>query len=183
MPAEDVCEYYKRTVTIRILDYVLNDLKEQFNFTSITRVQAFYAVPSIMDKYSGTWKSKVREFMLNNKEDMIDVETFDAELDTWEHLWLRKPHQSLPKNVTEVFTHCIQAIFPNMCQVLKLLAVTPVTTCSCERSISSLRTLKSYMKSTMGQVLICFFFYSFIAYGGEINNWFTFIMLIYVGYG
>ena len=38
MPAEDVCEYYKRTVTIRILDYVLNDLKEQFNFTSITRV-------------------------------------------------------------------------------------------------------------------------------------------------
>ena len=45
-----------------------------------------------MDKYSGTWKSKVREFMLNNKEDKIDVETFDAELDTWEHLWLRKPH-------------------------------------------------------------------------------------------
>ena len=161
MPAEDVCEYYKCTVTIRILDYVLNDLKEQFNFTSITRVQAFYAVPSIMDKYSGTWKSKVREFMLNNKEDMIDVETFDAELDTWEHLWLRKPHQSLPKNVTEVFTHCIQAIFPNMCQVLKLLAVTPVTTCSFERSISSLRTLKSYLRSTMGQVLICFFIVSF----------------------
>ena len=51
----------------------------------------------------------------------------------------------------------MQAIFPNMCKVLKLLAVTPVTTCSRERSISSLRTLKSYMKSTMGQVLICFF--------------------------
>ena len=144
-------------------------------------MQAFYAAPSIMDKYSGTWKSKVREFMLNNKEDMIDVETFDAELDTWEHLWLQKPHQSLPKNVTEVFTHCIEAIFPNMCQVLKLLAVTPVTTCSFERSISSLRTLKSYLRSTMGQVLICFF--SFIPYGGAVNNWFTFIMLIYVGYG
>ena len=27
VPAEDVCEYYKRTVTIPILDYVLNDLK------------------------------------------------------------------------------------------------------------------------------------------------------------
>ena len=102
-------------------------------------MQAFYAVLSIMDKYSGTWKNSVREFMLNNKEDMVDVETFDAELDAWEHLWLRKPHQSLPKTVTKVFTHCIQAIFPNMCQVLMFLAVTPVKTCSCERSISSLK--------------------------------------------
>ena len=106
--------------------------------------------------------------MLNNKEDMVDVETFDAELDTWEHLWLRKPHQSLPKTVTKVFTHRIQAIFPNMCQVLKFLAVTPVKTCSCERSILSLRTLRSYFRSSMGQVL--FFSYSFIAYGRTINN-------------
>ena len=57
-------------------------------------MQEFYAVPSIMDKYSGTWKSKAREFMLNNKE---DVETFDTELNTWEDVWLRKPHQYLPK--------------------------------------------------------------------------------------
>ena len=109
-----------------------------------------------MDKYSGTWKNSVREFMLNNQEDMIDVETFDAGLDTWEHLWLRKLHHSLPKNVTKAFTHCIQAIFPNMCKVLKLLAITPVTTCSWKRSISSLRTLRSYLRSTMGQVLFCF---------------------------
>ena len=165
VPAEDECEYYKRTVTIPILDYVLNDLRWRFNFTSIARVQAFYAVPSIMDKYSGTWKSKVREFILNNKEDKIDLETFNVELDTWEHLWLRKPHKPLPKNVTEVFTHRIQEIFPNMCQVLKLLAVTPVTTCSCERSISSLRTWKSYLRSTMSQVLFCFFIVSFHVVG------------------
>ena len=113
-----------------------------------------------MDKYSGTWKSKVREFILNNKEDKIDVEKFDAELDTWEHLWQRKPHKSLPKNVTEVFPHRIQEILPNMCQILKLLAVTPVTTCSCGRSISSFQTWKSYLRSTMGQVLFCFFIVS-----------------------
>ena len=159
----------------------MNDLKERFNFTSIARVKAFYVVSSSMDKYSGTWKSKVREFMVHNKEDMIDVETFDAELGTWEHLWQQISHQSLPKNVAEVFTHCIQAIFPIMCRVLKLLAVTPVTTCTCERSVSSLPTLKSYLRSTMVQVL--FFFYSFIAYGGTMYNWFTFIMVIYVGHG
>ena len=135
----------------------MNDLKEQFNFTSIACVQAFYAVTSIMDKYSGTWKNSVREFMLNNQVDMIDVETFDAELDTWEHLRLRKPHHSLPKNVTKALTHCIQAIFPNMCQVLKFLVVTPVQTSSWKRSISRLRTLRSYLRSTMGQVLFCFF--------------------------
>ena len=68
---------------------------------------------------------------------MIDVGTFDAELHIWEYFWLQTPHQRLPFNVTWLFTHCIQPIFLNMCQVLKLLAITPVTTCSCERSRSS----------------------------------------------
>lgn len=69
---------------------------------------------------------------------MTDVGTFDEKLHIWEHFWLQKPHQRLPLNVTSVFTYCIQPIFLNICQVLKLLAITQITTCSFERSRSSL---------------------------------------------
>jgi len=43
----------------------------------------------------------------------------------------------------------------------QILAVTPVTTCTCERSISALRRLKTYLRSTMGQVINVIIKYSY----------------------
>lgn len=40
-------------------------------------------------------------------------------------------------------------LFPNMYILMKILCTLPVTSCECERSISALRQLKSYMRTTM----------------------------------
>ena len=46
-------------------------------------------------------------------------------------------------------------VYPSLCPTIarlqQLLATWPVTTCSCERSISALRRLKTYLRSTMQQ--------------------------------
>ena len=39
--------------------------------------------------------------------------------------------------------------FPTLYQLLKILATIPITTSQCERSISRLRIIKTYMRSTM----------------------------------
>ena len=41
--------------------------------------------------------------------------------------------------------------FSNVSTILHISAVFPVTSCECERSISTLRLLKTYLRSTMGQ--------------------------------
>ena len=43
------------------------------------------------------------------------------------------------------------SLCPTIARLLQLLATWPVTTCSCERSISALRCLKTYLRSTMHQ--------------------------------
>ena len=40
---------------------------------------------------------------------------------------------------------------PELSKVLKIFAVIPATTCTAERSFSSLRQMKSYLRSRMGQ--------------------------------
>ena len=40
--------------------------------------------------------------------------------------------------------------FPNTYLALKLLGTLPITTCECERSFSSLRSIKTWDRSTMG---------------------------------
>ncbi|XP_057300283.1 52 kDa repressor of the inhibitor of the protein kinase-like [Hydractinia symbiolongicarpus] len=42
-------------------------------------------------------------------------------------------------------------LYPNIFKILHILAVVPVTTSSCERSISMLRRAKTYLRSSMTQ--------------------------------
>ena len=55
----------------------------------------------------------------------------------------------VPQSLVKAINMAKTSLFPCILQLLSLLAVLPVTTCSCERSISSLRCLKTYLRSTM----------------------------------
>ena len=41
--------------------------------------------------------------------------------------------------------------FPNIYEMLLLMATTPVTSCECERSFILLRTINTYLRSTMSE--------------------------------
>ena len=104
-----------------------------------------------MSQNSGAWKHELKSFMIRHESDMVDVNTFDAEIETWETQWL-KTSTDLPSTVEETIKRMPVSMYPNIFQVLHLLAVLPVTTCTCERSISTLRRVKTYLRSTMRQV-------------------------------
>ena len=42
-------------------------------------------------------------------------------------------------------------LYPNITAAMTVLAVIPITMCECERSVSTLRILKTYIRTTMGQ--------------------------------
>ena len=46
---------------------------------------------------------------------------------------------------------CVPDDFPNLYMLLKIAATLPVTTCECERSISTMRRLNNYMRCTVGE--------------------------------
>ena len=45
----------------------------------------------------------------------------------------------------------MKTTFPNIYTALCILGTIPITTCQCERSVSALRRLKTYMRGTMAQ--------------------------------
>ena len=68
------------------------------------------------------------------------------------NLWYKKFETiSLCKNVIYAISLCDKEIYPNIYNLLKIFATLPVTTCVSERSFSSLRLLKTYLRSTMTQ--------------------------------
>ena len=61
------------------------------------------------------------------------------------------PEDKVPQNIAETIQKVNPVSFPDIHTVLKILAVLPVTSCTCERSASSIRLLKAYLRSTMTQ--------------------------------
>ena len=53
--------------------------------------------------------------------------------------------------------------------LLRIICTLPVTSCECERSISVLRRLKSYLRSTMGQERLSGLALMHVNYGMELN--------------
>ena len=99
------------------------------------------------------WKQELKSFMVEHSEDMANVTSIDAEIDLWEHYWDYINEKKLsPHDIESPMDAIIPSMYPNIYKVLHLLAVLPVTTCSCERSISTLRRVKTYLRNSMTQV-------------------------------
>ena len=71
------------------------------------------------------WKTKCRSMATTNKE--------------------------LASSLLEAVQVCDAAYYPNISSILNLLLALPVGSCACERSFSSLRRLKTWSRSTIGE--------------------------------
>jgi hypothetical protein len=57
----------------------------------------------------------------------------------------------LPTKLVDVLPFVDEISFPNIYMAFQIFATIPVTTCSCERSISALQRMKTYLRSTMSE--------------------------------
>ena len=93
----------------------------------------------------------------------IDPAALNAELRIWCMKWVRIVHEkkspSLPCPTlckAHSYLHANLTIFPSISKLLRILATLPVTSCTCERTFSALRQLKTYLRATMADDRLTF---------------------------
>ena len=99
------------------------------------------------------WQKSFIEFCKHYKRDLPSFEVLEIELLMWETFWCNKEDDSLPDSIASTLRASVsrQDAFPNIFAALKILGTIPVTSCECERAISVLRRLKTYLRSSMTQ--------------------------------
>ena len=98
-----------------------------------------------------SWKIDLVAFCEQYEQDMPSINNISHEVDNWESFWLNFPKDKLPCGLSDTIKLTNPVTFPNITAVLRILATLPITSCSCERSASAIRLLKSYLRSTMSQ--------------------------------
>ncbi|KAL8564206.1 hypothetical protein ACOMHN_017475 [Nucella lapillus] len=154
-PADNVEEFYRRSIAIPFLDHLSRELQERFknadlardglNLVPINVVQTprgFTSVPEGVKCLANLWE-----------EDHPHINGIEPEFNRSCAKWHREQDSegSIPSSAAEALHHCDSRFYPNLHKLLQLVCTLPITTSECERSISRLRTLKTYLRSTMGE--------------------------------
>ena len=131
------------------------ELTTRFDVNHRIHSFGFYILPTSVIKLA-EWKEHVRKFSKEYNSDLLDPMNLETELDQWKVYWNCQSNENktqLPDTITETLKsfHHIKHWFPNIYKILCLVAVVPASSNSCERSISRLRILKTYLRSTMEQ--------------------------------
>ncbi|GBN95919.1 repressor of the inhibitor of the protein kinase [Araneus ventricosus] len=138
-------EYYRRAVYVPYLDDFCNSLKERFESHKETVASLEHILPEFCTKTDFYSLEAAFNFY---EEDLSHKEVVQSEFRLWKEKWSQKNSENLPKTAISSLEKCDKIFFPNIYILLKLLAVLPVSVVTVERSFSSLRRLKTYLRNT-----------------------------------
>ena len=101
-------------------------------------------------------------------EDLQNPSVLETEIHLWKCKWNSSSHQ-LPDTPAAALNFASHSMFPNIHQIFCLVCIVPVTSCACERSVSVLRRLKTYLRSNMDQERLSGLALMHIHYNMELN--------------
>ncbi|XP_022163133.1 uncharacterized protein LOC111028709 [Myzus persicae] len=154
-PAQSLEEYYSRVIYIPLLENISEDLQSRFlnAKTKITFI-LMLLIPSNVLNISNDKKHEILQTVTNHYAYLnINILEFQGEIELWKTKWIESKNEckTIPENVLESITQRNKILFNGIRKILIILATLPVSVASAERSFSTLRRLKTWLRSQIGQ--------------------------------
>lgn len=175
-------DYFRINVTIPFIDELIQQLLERFSKTHLSVLKGVMLLPSSVITESN-WTAIIQPFLQLYNEDLPSSYLIAAELELWQTKWndrwsthwktLEEQYlksgrrisfseaelkvlkvNAVPNTIAAALVETNQEMFPNIYYLLCVLGVLPMTTCEAERCISTLRRLKTYMRSTISAEIL-----------------------------
>ena len=149
-PADTPEEYYKRAVFFPFVDTVLAQIEERFLRHKSNWEKLLLILPSKIVSTSVKFETIVESLKFYEKFLAGDLDEVKSEFLRWKQIWMDESDETRPKTVIEALHACVSfGTYPNFEILLKIFATLPITTASSERSFSSLKLIKTYLRSTI----------------------------------
>lgn len=144
---DDKEQYYRVTVFNPFVDHFINQLKERF----LNHKDVFCSFMCLFDFDTADLDESNREMyetLTSFYAPFVEPNTYQ-ELRLWKSR-MRKENLTF-KGAIEALLKCNKIVFPNVHTLLQILCTLPVSTATPERSFSSLKRIKTYLRNTTGQ--------------------------------
>ncbi|CAC5408034.1 unnamed protein product [Mytilus coruscus] len=85
------------------------------------------------------------------EDDLLTPSSLRAEILLWKRLWDGKNVCDYPASLYDCLKTIDEDVFPNVQRLLTVACTLPISSCEAERSFSTLRRTKTYLRNTMGE--------------------------------
>ena len=146
--SETAEEYYRRAIFLPWVDCLVNSMSDRF-LKHKKILQSFNCILQYHEKQERTdsfWQlieTYARDMNCSNKNVLL------SEFEMWTEFLKKNLRRS--ECAIDVLNSCDEKMYPNIHTLLKIFVTLPVTVSTAERSFSTLRRIKTYLRSTMGE--------------------------------
>lgn len=149
IPSDSPEQYYKRSIFLPFLDHFICQLQDRFTNHHQVMAKLQSLIPNFLKNTTDI--KYFQEVALFYKDILPNYETFDAEIKIWLAKWKNVSDRDRPTTSLTTLSAMSYDFFPNIHSLLTIMATLPVTTATAERSFSTLRRLKTYLRNNMGE--------------------------------
>ncbi|KAK2727278.1 hypothetical protein QYM36_007948 [Artemia franciscana] len=150
IPAEKHIEFYYRvSIFLPFVDQLIQSLESRFTKYKVTLKGLSGILPSFVVKQPS---SDLKELIKLYASDITSSNSaVMAELELWRAKWLKVVPSLFPKTAVQSLAECERGIFSNIQKLLSIFCVIPTSTACVERSFSSMKRIKMYLRSRMSE--------------------------------
>lgn len=155
LPPQTAESYFRTHVYIPLVESVVEDLKQRLP----EEVLEVYCLNTLLPHHVNDKESQTNLSILAAKYGVLlgmgDVALqtiLRAEFSLWVAKWTREQEKGpLPSTAAEALEESDPELYPNIRTLLRVLATLPVSVATAERSFSSLRRIKTWIRSWCGE--------------------------------
>lgn len=147
VPCDSTESYYRRSVFIPYIDSLLLSLSERFSDDNDSAFSLFQLHPNNMRVLTKTeYEATIKHIHIKYG---CFLENFSADATVWFTYWKDKPIKEIENlNFLDLLQHS-SLFYPSVFLAITLALSLPTTSCTVERSFSTLRRVKTWLRSTM----------------------------------
>ncbi|XP_031327228.1 52 kDa repressor of the inhibitor of the protein kinase-like [Photinus pyralis] len=135
-------EYFRKILYVPYLDSIISSITSLFEETNTPA----FALSLLHPKFVTSTEQSHLMAQLKSAEQFYGIENHCEETDTWLHYWKSK---TIPADMTLHDALAETEFFPAVAKGIIIFMTLPPTTCTVERSFSTLRRVKTWLRSTM----------------------------------
>lgn len=151
-PAQSAEEYFRRSVYIPLLDSIINDLEDRLSSEVMNLFKLGVFIPKVVYSKNENEDVEIVKELVNQYKHLLDnppVSMVTNEYRLWKMKWQRE--KKIPQTIYNLIENCDSDMYPNVRKFLSILATLPVSVATAERSFSTLRRLKTWLRASMAE--------------------------------
>ena len=150
VPAVTPQQYWYRALYLPLVDNLIQKLNDRL-LNHNDRFLGQYLIPTQLGSLNRETTNKIYNAYSNDLSHRV---AFDNEIVRWKARWALSEGEK-PNNLEDTISCTSEDLYPNVATVVTILLTIPVSTATPERSFSTMRRVKTYVRSTMLTERLC----------------------------